>query len=97
MTQYTWCITHDLIEGEEGGRAGGTVGRIGPPNGPHDHEEVVARGTPFRLLGVDGAVCYHGYIAGGFGGYEPLDEFGRPYGGCLTIEYLENGEWVARY
>ncbi len=50
----------------------------------------------FRMHDDDGNLYYEGvYIAlnDEITGFEPLDNYGRPYAGCSRIYYLENAQW----
>lgn len=60
-------------------------------------------GQRFRLLDDDGILYYEGLFiddseAEGWeddAEFQPLDAYGRPNAGAVTIKYLENGQWVA--
>jgi hypothetical protein len=45
------------------------------------------------MLDGDGEIYYKGLIVGDFTGFEPMDDFGTPNAGCVSIEYWEDEEW----
>ena len=86
MSKYYWKITHaskrlDLND---------EVGTVGPYNADESITENKGR---FRMKDDDGIIYYHGEIYGDYDGFEPLDDFGMPNAGCISIEYNEKGEW----
>ena len=39
----------------------------------------------FKMYDGDGELYYEGVISGKYSGFEPLDDFGRPNAGCVSI------------
>jgi hypothetical protein len=47
----------------------------------------------FMLLDDDGRVCYSGYLVGE-DYFAPLDDFGMPNAGCVSVMYREKGKLI---
>ena len=90
---YAWIITEDKID------QGTAIGVIGPSDAPKDMCEQLksGEGRTFRMLDDDDKVYYKGRIIADDPGSEedfgPLDDYGTPNAGCMSIEYRENGSW----
>ena len=103
---YGWIITKDLLwdENPEWNKEHdmkNNKGTIGPSGTILDKGTIVTMGKKFRMKDDDGEIYYEGMIfetdMSETTGFEPLDEFGMPNAGCVSIEYLENGRWVRLY
>lgn len=78
---------------------------IGPRNITAETEEKLrnGEGQKFRLLDDDGIVYFEGLFIDDAEAedweveveFQPLDAFGRPNSGAVTIQYLEDGKWTA--
>ena len=59
--------------------------------GAHDctmSPEEIKQGQKFRMSDDGGNIYYYGFINGeDYEGFEPLDDFGMPNAGCVSIEY----------
>jgi hypothetical protein len=98
---YAWII--DIDHTEEPTSEHNEMGTTGPSWAT---DEQVARlandmslGRRFRMLDDRGEVYYSGRLIDERDEKEvewfgPLDDFGHPNAGAVTIEYQENGEWV---
>lgn len=88
---YTWIIIKDRID------EGTHDGTMGPREGKYSKEDVLEKGTPFRMFDDDGELYYEGKCLSDEPGSEdwfgPLDDFGIPNAGCTGIQYFENGKW----
>lgn len=81
--------------GDPGDNTSELVRRLGPGVEYHAGiNNLVSRGSHFRMLARDGRVQFSGYIVGECSGREPLEEFGQQRG-CTSIEYERNGNWIA--
>ena len=81
---YAWLVTGT---GEAGDSTNELVSRLGPGVEYHAGiNNLVSRGSHFRMLGDDGRVQFSGYIVGECSGRDPLEEFGQERG-CTSIEY----------
>jgi hypothetical protein len=91
---YAWTIINDYraVDTADDGTMLNARGIVGPTGSARTHDEIVAdpHARHFRLYG-GGQLRYEGVIAGDFQGDEPLDDFGRPLGGCTDIQYLKPG------
>lgn len=97
---YGWIIDHDhltdhLEPEETWGNARGLMG----PGHPQIPDEIIEKlqtgeGTKFRMLDDDGNAYYYGRLVDlnandAFdNSFAPMDDFGNPNAGCVTIEYL---------
>ncbi len=83
-----WIITKDLLA--NGTSAGVCSRNCNVLNTP-------ALRNRFRLLDADGMVYYEGLSddADSQRAFAPLDDFGRGFAGCVTIEYFEQNRWQA--
>lgn len=93
---YAWYITRDFISKE--GESDYSVGSAGPRWATdEDIERAKTEGREFRMLDDDGIVYYHGKVWYSENVNEddgnPLDDFGTPNAGAVTLQYKENGEW----
>jgi|TARA_R110002167_G_scaffold44594_1_gene134034 hypothetical protein len=81
---YNWIITKDYISN---GRESGLTG-------PHNKSRHTANESNFRMYDDNDELYYAGIIWGDYDGFEPLDDFGMPNAGCMSIEYEnKEGEW----
>lgn len=80
---YRWIITKDRIDD---GRA---VGVTGPRGADPSITENAAR---FSLWDDDKICYYEGMLYGDYEGFEPLDDFGMPYAGCVHMKL--DGDWL---
>lgn len=86
---YCWVIDHDFLSDVQ---PSSDVGTMGPMKARP--ELLDGECETFRLLDDDGNIYYEGRIAGEYDGFEPLDDFGMPNAGCVTIQYLsKDGDW----
>ena len=85
---YRWKITKDYtaenmpVEYDDTGVEG--------PRGLN--RDIVANPAEFYMYDDDGEVFYRGMIYGTYEGFEPLDDFGYPNAGCVTIRI--NGQYI---
>jgi hypothetical protein len=96
-TPYCWVITEDAMAGYDGA-APSTVGKSGPDQAvAGDVTEALAAGRFFRLVDRHGRGLVVGrlYDPSGRNELAPLDDFGRPNLGALTIEFRAEGDWQA--
>ena len=49
----------------------------------------------FQMHDADGELYYTGWLAGDYGGAEPLDDFGLPNAGAIYIRWFEDGKWTS--
>ena len=89
---YGWLITEDLLDD-------GEAGISGPPGLKDEMLERLKKGKGklFRMSDDDGEVYYKGRFIGDNNSdeFEPLDDFGMPNAGCVSIEYYEHKKgWV---
>ncbi len=88
MSKHGWIITKvntEFLDTSE-------VGTMGPRNITANESEIKSSGREFRMLDDDGIVYYHGYNLGD--SFAPLDDFGRPNAGCVSIQYKDdNANW----
>ena len=110
-SDYAWIITEDHISDPSdvpGMGARTRIGLEGPSDAP---EELLVRlrrgeGYKFRMRDDDRNLYYAGRFldinvadeAGGENAFGPLDDFGTPDAGAVTIEYWEpyngaHGKW----
>ena len=105
MSSYAWVIDVDHLaeDGEEPGTLAGNAATItGPSDAP---EKLLARlkdgdGIQFRLYDDDEILYYSGRfvpadLSDGEEGFGPLDDFGKPNAGAVTIEYKHGAVWSA--
>jgi len=87
---YCWTITVDLMDGAQ-------EGLTGPRGETRTQSEIVLHpdGVRFRLLDGDGELYYEGVaiLPEDASGFEPLEDFGTPYAGCVAIQLKERGRW----
>lgn len=101
IPNYEWVITEDLITDHKDTPPCNlnAVGLVGPHNALSSALHIAKFGEMFRLLDDDGNIYYYGAIilnnddGDGEEDFAPLYDFGMPNAGCVTIEYLVNGEW----
>lgn len=81
-----WVLTSDNLE------RGKNVGTRSQDYDEHCSDKLCHR---FRLLDADDKVYYEGLSNDCDSGkaFDPLDDFGRGYAGCVSIEFLKNGTW----
>ena len=84
MANYYWVIEKDEMETDNVGT-----------EGPSSATPQTANEAEFRMLDDDENVYYYGRIFGDYEGFEPLDDFGMPYSGCVDIQYKEDGKWIS--
>ena len=84
MANYYWVIEKDEMETHSVGT-----------EGPSSATPQTANEAEFRMLDDDENVYYYGRIFGDYEGFEPLDDFGMPYSGCVDIQYKEDGKWIS--
>jgi len=84
MANYYWVIEKDEMETDSVGT-----------EGPSSATPQTANEAEFRMLDDDENVYYYGRIFGDYEGFEPLDDFGMPYSGCVDIQYKEDGKWIS--
>lgn len=84
MANYYWVIEKDEMETDSVGT-----------KGPSSATPQTANEAEFRMLDDDENVYYYGRIFGDYEGFEPLDDFGMPYSGCVDIQYKEDGKWIS--
>jgi hypothetical protein len=95
--EYCWIITEDhIMQGSEHSNERMT----GPRNASDKSLDLVlSEGIKFRMLDGDKNVYYTGKIYHTDGpdecDFQPLDDFGTPNAGCVSIEYLINDRWEA--
>lgn len=82
-----WIITNDFI--------GDDAGTQGPSGGGMTRADILGHpdAVEFMLLDDDGRVCYSGYLAGE-DYFAPLDDFGTPNAGCVSVMYREKGKQI---
>ena len=82
-----WIITNDFI--------GDDAGTQGPSGGGMTRADILGHpdAVEFMLLDDDGRVCYSGYLAGE-DYFAPLDDFGMPNAGCVSVMYREKGKQI---
>ena len=100
MSRYGWIITRDLLETEDSRY--NRVGTTGPHDLTNEQEPDLqdGAGDRFKMYDSDDELYYEGRIVGDYDGFEPLDDFGRPDAGAVTIKYQDipelaggTGEW----
>lgn len=88
--KFGWIITEDVIDKQ-------AVGKVGPRSATASREDILFNGQKFRMKDDDGNIYYYGkfLMNQSCSGFEPLDNFGAPFSGCTSIEYLEvnSGLW----
>jgi hypothetical protein len=92
---YGWIVTKDFIEDESKCIE---VDVIGPRGCPFTKEELISKGTPFKLFDDDGNLYYEGFVIADANAPEsifgPLDDYGGPNAGCVDMKVLNsNKEW----
>lgn len=90
-TAYGWVITWTAFADEK-------PGIVGPRGCEFTAEHIEANGREFRMLDADDMHYYTGFYVGPSDETEfaPLDDFGMPNAGAVTIEYRNAaGEWSA--
>ena len=96
-TPYCWVITEDAVAGYDGAEPS-AVGKSGPAEAvAQDVTEALITGRFFRLAGDEGRELAVGRLYDPIGRNEraPLDDFGRPALGAVTIEFRSGGGWTA--
>jgi hypothetical protein len=98
MSAYAWVITVDHLY-EPGDELPSRVGTQGPHDATEAQLAKAAEGREWRVLDGDGIEYYSGRICtedepGTEADFAPLDDFGGPDAGAVTIEYREGGRWV---
>jgi hypothetical protein len=96
-TPYCWVITEDAVAGYDGAEPS-SVGKSGPDRAvAEDVAEALTAGRFFRLVDGRGRELSVGrlYDPSGRNELAPLDDFGRPSLGALTIEFRAEGGWRA--
>lgn len=81
-----WIITRDTFNN------GKSVGRCSRDYEPSQQTLLTHR---FRMLDADREAYYEGLSSDGETekGFDPLDDFGEGYAGCVIIEYFNAGRW----
>lgn len=81
-----WTITHDCIE------EGKCIGRCSCDFEEAKEPSLIHR---FRMLDADGETYFEGVSddATSQRAFDPLDDFGRGYAGCVEIQYQAEGVW----
>jgi hypothetical protein len=95
-TPYCWVFTEVAIAGYDGAGPS-AVGKSGPDEAvARDVTEALATGRFFRLADGKGRELAIGRLYDPSGGNElaPLDDFGRPALGAVTIEFRAGGDWA---
>lgn len=95
-SDYCWIIDVDHIAEPDTprGTLQNAVGLMGGIDS--DPELIVNEPTEkFRMYDDDDNLYYEGRIAGDYEGFEPLDDFGMPNAGAVSIKYpnRDTGEW----
>jgi hypothetical protein len=96
-TPYCWVIAEDAAAGYDGAEPS-TVGKSGPGQAvAEDVAEALTAGRFFRLADGKGHELAIGrlYDPSGENELAPLEDFGRPNLGALTIEFRAGGDWQA--
>jgi hypothetical protein len=96
-TPYCWVITEDALAGYDGARPS-SVGKSGPGQAvAGDVTEALTAGRFFRLVDGQARELAIGrlYDPSGRNQLAPLDDFGRPRLGALSIEFRAEGDWQA--
>lgn len=105
MSRYAWIIDRDYIADEidtdRMGKDCVAVEVAGPSDAsPAQVELARKRGWPFKMYDDDGILYYSGrcWSAEGWGDetlFGPLDDYGMPNAGAVTIKYRnpETGKW----
>src|SRR5580698_11586758 len=96
-TPYCWVITEDAVAGYDGAEPS-SVGRSGPDRAvAEDVAEALTAGRFFRLVDGTGRGLAIGrlYDPSGTSELAPLEDFGRPNLGALSIEFRSEGDWQA--
>ena len=96
-TPYCWVIIEDAVAGYDGAKPS-AVGKSGPGHAvAQDVTEALTAGRFFRLADGQGRELAIGrlYDPSGRNELAPLDDFGRPHLGALTIEFRTEGDWQA--
>lgn len=105
-TPYAWVITKDTLEGCRKHHKPETkcdsceYGTAGPSEAkPEEIRHAWYSGRDFRMKDDDGNIHYYGKIwtreidEGSETDFGPLDDFGMPNSGAVTIQYKVNGSW----
>lgn len=81
-----WTMTNDYI------KEGKCAGRCSCDFEGAKATSLIHR---FLLLDADGETSFEGVSDDAVSqrAFDPLDDFGRGYAGCVSIEYLEAGAW----
>jgi hypothetical protein len=85
---YGWIIKRDVLF-ETGDHIEGETDATGTMGG-HDttfSKEEILKGVSFQMFDDDMNLYYEGKIIGDYDGFEPLDDFGMPNAGCISIWY----------
>ena len=100
---YSWIITGDRVNSIDDGTRVGTIGPAGSScESPEDFAFAPEGWTirRFRMFDADGILYYEGRLLitdeedNGELLFRPMDDFGEPDAGCVTIKYEEDGRWV---
>ena len=94
MSSYGWLITEcnqEFLEARE-------IGTMGPHDCTFTAEEIRAKGKRFRMLDGDDEWYYTGYAiftededGDEESEFAPLEDFGTPNAGAVTIQYWYTG------
>lgn len=81
-----WIITRDFLED---GRVAGVC------SADYVKAEASTLSARFQLLDADGELYFEGIADDDTSqrAFDPLDNFGRGYAGCVEIRYLSGGSW----
>ena len=86
-SRYCWIIDKDHIA-EEGDEEGTNLNAVGMMGGAlADPRHLEGETERFRMLDDDEVLYYEGRIGGDYEGFEPLDDFGMPNAGAVSIQY----------
>ena len=102
---YAWVIDVDHLAGE-GAEPGIIATNAATVTGPRDAPgELLAAlkdgsGIQFRMFDDDGELYYTGRfvpadLSDGEEGFGPLDDFGMPNAGAVTVKYKREAGWEA--
>jgi hypothetical protein len=96
---YGWIITGDHINTSPDDKDINRVGTMGPSDISESAVEALkaGQGDAFKMYDDDGNLYYSGRYVGPDGEerFGPLDDFGGPDAGAVTIKYRNpvNGKW----
>ena len=86
MSKFGWIVNKEYEYGES--KVGNEVNVMGPRDLTATKEEIESLGTHFKMFDDDGNLYYSGYVLADetHDEFMPLDQYGMPNAGCVTIK-----------